>query len=203
MKSRDSDDRRYQPLPNGVISNHGSVVSHYLASSSIGRLYPHPFPQNSSLARGDHRRTFATVGRTDSSGHLSPGTNQNNSGNKIRYGSRKILANRSTYHVSEHDTRCSDSDAICPESHFSSLLRRTLSASGLAGKFQANSGKIRTGNASSIISPGMISLQNASSTGLKVTANKSPLGLSVISGPAPISYKSITKTAGHTGNIGR
>lgn len=202
-KSRDSDDRRYHSLSNSVISNTGSMVSNYLASTSIGRLYPHAFPQNSSLARGDHRRTFATIGRNDSSGHLSPGTSQSNNVNKLRFGSRKILANRNTYHVSDSDTRFSDSDTTCLESHFNPHLRRTLSASGLACKLQPNSGKVRTGSTSSVIPPGIISLQNTSSTGVKVTAHKSPLGLSVISGPAPISYKSITKAGGHTGNIGR
>jgi hypothetical protein len=205
IKPRDLDDRHYQSLPNSIISNTGSVVSNYLASSSIGRIYPHAFPQNPGLPRCDHRRTFASIGRTDSSGHLSPGMNQNNSANKHRFASRKILANRNTFHTSDNDTRFSDSDTTCLESHFNPHLRRTLSATGLASKLQPNSGKVRTGNAPSFIPPGqgIISLQNTSNTGVKVTAHKSPLGLSVISGPAPISYKSITKAGGHAGNIGR
>ena len=203
LKSRDSDDRRYTSLPNGVMLNTGSVVSNYLASGSIGRLYPHALPLNSGLTRGDHRRTFASIGRTDSSGHLSPSANQNNNANKHRYGSRKILANRNAYHASDNDTKFSDSDTTCLESHFNPHLRRTLSASGLACKLQPNSGKVRAGNTSSIVPPGMISLQNTSSTGMKITAHKSPLGLSVISGPAPMSYKNMTRNAGPAGNIGR
>jgi hypothetical protein len=204
IKSRDSDDRRYQTLPSNIIStNTGSVVSNYLASSSIGRLYPHAFPTNSNLARGDHRRTFASIGRTDSSGNLSPGTNQSTNGNKHRFASRKMLANRNTYHASDNDTRFSDSDTTCLDSHFNPHLRRTLSASGLACKLQPNSGMARAGNTSSAIGHGVIALQNTSSTGVKLTAHKSPLGLSVISGPAPITYKNITRAGGHAGNIGR
>ena len=203
LKSRESDDRRYTSLPNGVMSNAGSVVSNYLASCSIGRLYPHALPHNPGLTRGDHRRTFASIGRTDSSGHLSPSANQNNNTSKHRYGSRKILVNRNAHHASDNDTRFSDSDTTCLESHFNPHLRRTLSASGLACKLQPNSGKVRAANTSSIAPPGMISLQNTSSAGVKITAHKSPLGLSVISGPAPISYKSIPRNGGQTGNVGR
>ncbi|XP_028407105.1 tubulin polyglutamylase ttll6-like [Dendronephthya gigantea] len=203
VKTQESDDRRYHSIQNNIISNPGSVVSSYLASSSIGRLYPHAFPQHTGLSRAEYRRTFATIGHNDSSGHLSPGTHQSNNGNKHRYGTRKILTNRNAYYASDNDTRFSDCDATSLESHYNPHLRRTLSANGLACKLQANSGKIRTGNTSSIVPPGVISLQNTSSHGVKVTAHKSPLGLSVISGPAPISYKSLAKSGGHSGNLGR
>ena len=178
-------------------------MSSYLASSSIGRLYPHAFPQNTGLSRADYRRTFATVGRADSNGHLSPGTHQNNNVNKHRYGTRKILTNRNVYHAPDYDTRFSDCETTSLELHYNPHLRRTLSANGLACKLQTNSGKIRTGNTSSVVPPGVISLQNTSTHEVKVTAHKSPLGLSVISGPAPISYKSIAKSGGHSGNLGR
>lgn len=208
-----SDDRRYSSLPNGVSSNSGGSV----ASSYISRLYPHTFSQSSSvpgLARTDHRRTFASIGRAGSSGHLSPGTNQNGNTNKHRLSTRKILGNRTTYHTSESDARFSDTDTTShgSEYYFMPHLRRTLSASGLARKTSSSSsqgkGQNRSGsnlliaNPSTTIQPFvhhcMYSLQHSS---MKVTAHHSPLGLSVISGPAPISYKNLNKpTTNHNGN---
>lgn len=208
-----SDDHRYPSLPNGVSSSiGGSVTSNYLGSGSIGRLYPHSFALNSvpGFSRTDHRRTFASIGHAGSNGHLSPGNKQNGNTNKNRLSSRKMLPNRTTYHASENDARFSDTDATSrgSEASLNSKLRRTLSASGLARNSSQASGKShhRSGNnlfitnTSTTIQPivqhCMYSVQHSTGTSMKVTAHHSPLGLSVISGPAPISYKSISKSTG-------
>lgn len=207
-----SDDRRHPTLPNS--SNTGGVAtSNYLGSNSISRLYPHSFSQSSvpGLGRSDHRRTFASIARAGSNGHLSPGNNQiNGNMNKHRLGSRKMLPNRTTFHVSEHDARFSDADATShgSEANFNQHLRRTLSASGLSrnSSLASNQGKghhrsgsnLFTTNTSTTIQPFMqhcmYSVQQSAGSSMKVTAHHSPLELSVISAPAPISYKTISKS---------